>query len=280
MKNVFSVGSDAEIYVFYADVFWVQNCLMNAGILLMQSEIMPVRKTRSRSAFARILAASGIGGILQLLFLCVVKRYAGYLAVSMLLVIPGMTVGVFGAEPVPVFIRRILLGYVTAGLLGGCAAAMENLFRFGSSQVWVLFASLFAGRKSLGLLRRQMKKQEQLCEVLLRHRGHEVCCTALLDTGNQLSDPITRRPVHVISPEIFRKLELSAEDYVGLAGYCSLGEEAGILPLYEVDALFIKEGAQAQMSCMEKSVVACTGTDILAQKPYQVILNVEGVVAG
>jgi hypothetical protein len=76
---------------------------------------------------------------------------------------------------------------------------------------------------------------------------------------------------------VFRKLEISANDYVGLAGYCSLGKEEGILPLYEIDG--ISADGNAAFERPGKAVVACAGARLLAQKTYQVILNVEGAGA-
>jgi hypothetical protein len=76
---------------------------------------------------------------------------------------------------------------------------------------------------------------------------------------------------------LFRKLEISANDFIGLAGYCSLGKEEGILPLYEIDGIFADGNEVPEQPA--KAVVARAGGQLLAQKTYQVILNVEGAGA-
>jgi hypothetical protein len=289
------------IYIFYADVFLVQSCLMNAGILLVARELLGCsakggEHVGSRGAahfsskrncghfLGRLAAVSIAAGTLQLLTLCATGSYTAYLAVSLLLVIPGMVRGMFGRARLPVFLRRSLLCGLVAALLGGAVSAAENLFRLRQIPVWILILSVFMGKEGVRMFRNQMKKQQMLCTVVLSHRGKELGCTALWDTGNRLRETGTNRPVHIISREVYRGLRITAEDYAGLAGYCTLGEEDGILPLYEIDGLRVipdkisqkPEQGKAAASEFTKAVVACAGERLLAQKPYQVILNVEG----
>jgi hypothetical protein len=283
---------ESGIYIFYADVFLVQNCLMNAGILLVLREIagVPV-KVRRKERFwgfgrfaGRLAAVSITAGLLQLLVLCITGSYFLYLAVSFVIVIPQMVYAVLGRTRIPVFIKRVLLGYLVAVLLGGFVGALENLCHLQQIPVWISMLSIFALKEGVLMLRNQRKKQEALCTVILRHRGQEMRCTALWDTGNRLKESGTNRPVHIISRAVYRGLSITAEDYAGLTGYCTLGEEDGILPLYEIDALLILQSGQKTEQVKRqgatlkntKAVVACAGEHLLAQKPYQVILNVEG----
>jgi hypothetical protein len=273
---------------------------MNAGILLVLREISgsPVKVRRKEwfwgfGRFAgRLAAVSIFAGLLQLLVLCITGSYFMYLAVSFVIVIPQMVYAVLGRTRMPVFIKRVLLGYLVAVLLGGFVGALENLCHLQQIPVWISVLSVFVVKEGVLMLRNQLKKQEALCTVILRHRGREMRCTALWDTGNRLRESGTNRPVHIISREVYKELSITAEDYVGLAGYCTLGKEEGILPLYEIDALLILQSGQnidsSQSVKLEqvkwqgatvkntKAVVACAGEHLLAQKPYQVILNVEG----
>jgi hypothetical protein len=266
---------DTDIYVFYADVFLLQSCLMNLGILLVSGALMPVRRLLSGKHRIGLLSAASVGaGVFQLLILYLTGSYPAYLFVSFLVLIPGMVYVLAGREPVPVFCRRLIVSYLVAVVLGGVVGAAENLLHLNQIPVWILLLSLFAAKKGLCVWKTQTKRQEQLCTVTLRHKGKCVQTTALWDTGNCLREPEGERPVHIISAEMFRKLEISANDYVGLAGYCSLGNEEGILPLYEIDG--ISADANAAFEQPAKAVVACAGGQLLAQKTYQVILNVEG----
>jgi hypothetical protein len=239
---------------------------------------MPVRRLLSgRRRIGLLSAASAGAGVFQLLILYLTGSYPAYLFVSFLVLIPGMVLVLAGREPVPVFCRRLIVCYLVAVVLGGVVGAAENLLHLSQIPVWILLLSLFAAKEGLGVWKAQTKRQEQFCTVTLQHKGRRVSATALWDTGNCLRDHKGERPVHIISAEVFRKLEISANDYIGLAGYCSLGNEEGILPLYEIDGISVDGNAAFEQQ--EKAVVACAGGRLLAQKTYQVILNVEGAGA-
>jgi hypothetical protein len=230
---------------------------------------------RQRILFLSV--ASACAGVFQLLILYLTGSYPAYLFVSFLVLIPGMVFVLTGREPVPVFCRRLIVCYLVAVVLGGVVGAAENLLHLSQIPLWILLLSLFAAKEGLCVWKAQTKRQEQLCTVTLRHKGKCVKTTALWDTGNCLREPEGERPVHIISAELFRKLEISANDFIGLAGYCSLGKEEGILPLYEIDGIFADGNEVPEQPA--KAVVARAGGQLLAQKTYQVILNVEGAGA-
>jgi prepilin signal peptidase PulO-like enzyme (type II secretory pathway) len=285
---------------------------MNAGIMQVLGVIVNRTGGNYRPGglkwIMRTAVVSTVTGIMQLLVLYVSGNYRIYLLMSFFIAIPEMVFAVFGRERIPVLIRRVLLGYLVAVLLGGFVGAVENLFHVQQIPVWLLILSVLAVKEGIFMFRRQMKKQESLCTVMFRHRGREICCTALWDTGNRLTEAGTNRPVHIICSQVYKGLGITAEDFVGLAGYCTLGKEDGVLPLYEIDGLTVVPDSiikrlnlnEAEMggsgllerlqACgqMEgvpeleftKAVVACAGERLLAQKPYQVILNVEGAGAG
>jgi hypothetical protein len=291
--RVSRMGGGGEIYIFYADVFLLQNCFMNAGIMQVLGTVMNCTgKTFGRGGLKRMMrtaAVSTVTGIVQLLVLLLSGNYRMYLLLSFFVAIPAMVFAVFGRERIPVFSRRVLLGYLVAVLLGGFVEAVDHFFHLEQIPVWVMLCSVFAVREGIFMFQRQMKKQESLCTVMLRHRGKEICCKALWDTGNRLTEMGTNRPVHIIGSKVYQGLGITAEDFVGLAGYCTLGKEDGVLPLYEVDELtVVPDSIVKQRNPNEaepelkftKAVVACAGERLLAQKPYQVILNVEGAGAG
>jgi hypothetical protein len=287
------MGGGEEIYIFYADVFLLQNCFMNAGIMQVLGAVMNCTGgTLGPGGLKRMMrtaVVSTVTGIMQLLVLLLSGNYRLYLLASFFVAIPAMVFGVFGRERIPVFFRRVLLGYLVAVLLGGFVEAVDHFFHLEQIPVWVMLCSVFAVKEGIFMFRRQMKKQESLCTVMLRHRGKAICCKALRDTGNRLTEAGTNRPVHIICSKVYRGLGITAEDFVGLAGYCTLGKEDGVLPLYEVDELtVVPDSIIKQLNLKEaepelkftKAVVACAGERLLAQKPYQVILNVEGAGAG
>lgn len=268
---------DKVIYVFYVDVFLIQSCLMNACILWMVKELtMATGSVMRWRPAVRLIATSLVAGVLQLGILLLTKSYVIYFGVSFLVIIPGMLVGTFGRSIPHDWCRRLILGYVVALGLGGTVTAVQNLFRIPQIPVWIGILCALALRRAVLFAKREMQKREQLCVVVLEHNGQRIECTALWDTGNHLHTAIGNRPVHIVDAKLFKELKISARDFAGIESYCSLGNSDGILPLYEIDALYTLEKHCDVKNT--KAVVACAGKQLLEHKPYQVILNVEGVM--
>ena len=268
---------DKVIYVFYVDVFLIQSCLMNACILWMVKELtMATGSVMRWRPAVRLIATSLVAGVLQLGILLLTQSYVIYFGVSFLVIIPGMLVGTFGRSIPHDWCRRLILGYVVALGLGGTVTAVQNLFRIPQIPVWIGILCALALRRAVLFAKREMQKREQLCVVVLEHNGQRIECTALWDTGNHLHTAIGNRPVHIVDAKLFKELKISARDFAGIESYCSLGNSDGILPLYEIDALYTLEKHCDVKNT--KAVVACAGKQLLEHKPYQVILNVEGVM--
>lgn len=268
---------DKVIYVFYVDVFLIQSCLMNACILWMVRELtMATGSVMRWRPAVRLITTSLIAGVLQLGILLLTQSYAVYFGTSFLVIIPGMLAGALGRSTLRDWCHRLLFGYVVALGLGGTVTAVQNLFHIPQIPVWIGVLCALSLRSSLLSAKRQLQKREQLCEVVLEHNNQRIECVALWDTGNHLQTAAGNRPVHIVDAKLFKELKVSARDFAGIASYCSLGNSNGILLLYEIDALYILE-----KSCdvkNTKAVVACAGSQLLEHKPYQVILNVEGVM--
>lgn len=250
---------------------------MNACILLITREVAAAGAKRNAKMSMLILFGTSLGAGLLQLGILLWKGYPAYLVVSFLVIIPAMVLLFLGKTALPVYFRRLIWSYLIAMGLGGCVSAAENIFRFSQIPIWIAILCVFLVREGIRFGKREFKKQEQLCKVILQHRGKTVECMALWDTGNQLRVAEDGRAVHIIDAELFRELHITANDFVGVAGYCTLGNDDGILPLYEIDGIYMEDNIGA-LSRGTKAVVACAGSRLLRQKPYQVILNVEGVI--
>lgn len=67
--------------------------------------------------------------------------------------------------------------------------------------VTALPTSLFFVRYALGHIKQRQRDHLRTCEVTLRLNGHECTIRALIDTGNELRDPLSRTPVAVVHAE-------------------------------------------------------------------------------
>ncbi len=140
----------------------------------------------------------GLGGLSALLP-CLRPAWAA----PALLLLPAGVVGCYHAHGWPACVRATLTTLCAALLLGG---AGTRLRRLGMSARLAL--PLSAGLCAfLGLLLRLLPTaMTEVRQVELAHQGRAVLLPAMLDTGNLLRDPVTGRPVLVVSARALRPL--------------------------------------------------------------------------
>lgn len=257
-------------YVFYADVFWLQNSLMN-GIVLLVAE--SVRKIPYRRCVGKTALLAGTGGLAETGLLVFLGNYRLYLWVSHFFILPLLVFLAFGRVRWKVFLQNILLCYGTAILLGGFVQAMENLTGYRRS---VLLSGILGGILACACLQsiyRTVQRQKRLFWIELQNGAHHVQCEGLLDSGNLLHDPKENAPVHIVSPEVMQKLHVKEENCIGLIPYRALGTNEGILEIYRIDEISIIDSGKKSRA--HPAVVARADEGLLSKKQYQIIVNPE-----
>lgn len=255
-------------HVFYADIFWLQNSLMNGIILLIAGRARKIPYARS---LVRVLAIAAAGGAAETGLLLLTGSYRLYLLLSHILVMPVMVFAAFGKSGIKVFIQNIFLCYGVAVLLGGCVEAVENT-------AGILRLSFFAGVLGAVLAEfffryfyRRGKEQKRLFPMELQNGEYHVWCDGLLDSGNLLREPVQKLPVHIVSPGIMQKLHVEKENCMGVIPFRALGTADGILEIYRIDGISIMENGAQNWS--HPAVLAKAEDGLFTRKQYQIIVN-------
>lgn len=197
----------------YLDLLFLQNVLMDYLLLSLTStwRTEAVRKWR-------MWVAAVVGGTYVL---CFFNLHFGFLYTFLgkMLFSCIMVWIAFGYRSWKNFLRLLSTFYMTGFLLGGCVFALYWLLQ---SQVDVLYSFHFLRQADmmqfsvLGVLavgyplswlfarwtyrslQRQKLVTDQLVQVSGFVLGHRFQCIGLVDTGNQLYDPISRTPVMMV----------------------------------------------------------------------------------
>ncbi|WP_285891132.1 sigma-E processing peptidase SpoIIGA [Paenibacillus pasadenensis] len=206
----------------YIDVLFLREMLVDGSMLLLTAWI---RGVRARPL--RVLAAAAIGAAyvvlmlfppLSFLFTVIVK-----VAISLL-----MLAVAFGYQDTRSFLRYIGAFYAVNFVAAGAVLGIHYLLLSGSDEVWstmrflqngisaqlemgawfvicivcmglYLLKSVVAGRRQKELV------LTHLAEVTVIIGGTEHRCTGLVDTGNQLYDPLSRTPVMVMEASLWEE---------------------------------------------------------------------------
>jgi sigma-E processing peptidase SpoIIGA len=123
-------------------------------------------------------------------------------------------------------------------------------------------------------------RQKLLYPVTLIDEDMEIHMTALLDTGNGLIEPISKKPVCLVGKNVFeenRAKEGGRKEFqpqkFRVIPYHSVGKENGILSGYEMDRLIIDTDERKVI--IEKPMIGISDVPVSGNDSYQMILQPE-----
>ncbi|MBD5161355.1 MAG: sigma-E processing peptidase SpoIIGA [Oscillibacter sp.] len=194
--------------IIYLDMAFLLNCLTDAAALYVTGRLagLPLEKKR-------ILAASLLGGTYgALCALPGLGMAASFL--PQLLAAAGLVRLAFGRREA--FLRRLLLFFMLSCAMAGALVAGVRLMReykglailatlnwrvffLAGGACFLVLSVVFRGGARHGLA-------GQLCRCTLTRQGREAGLTALLDTGNTLTDGLSGAPVLTVHWEALETL--------------------------------------------------------------------------
>ena len=125
----------------------------------------------------------------------------------------------------------------------------------------------------LGLI--DMKKaktaDKNMCKAVIQSSGTKTTIVALVDTGNSLVEPISKKPVSIVEEEILAKITLENPLFLRAIPYRSVGCESGTLYGVEIPEIRI---FMENTSYVAKNIICAGAPHKLSTKgAYQMILH-------
>lgn len=193
--------------VIYVDVLFLINMVVDMAVLLATGRFAGIRPRRFRLFLAGVF---GGGYALLAVFWnmpAFFKMAAGIVSVWL----------AFGFENSRVFMKRFLLFLLVSAIFAGFVLGLYFLFHVSSSvngvyylqvPVRVILAAMLIAYGSIRLVfYKHGKHIGQESEILIIGLwGREIQITALVDSGNDLTEPISHKPVILIGKEQAAKL--------------------------------------------------------------------------
>lgn len=202
--------------VIYADMVFLFNLCVDGLILWMTSAIR-----RQPAKGWRILLASALGAGYSVMHLWPVFSIVFILPLKVIVSVI-MVWTAFGFTTPVAFLRSIMVFYLVSFVMGGAMFAL-HYFVTGNGQVaGGIFFTPFAGwgspvswmfvlvafpvvwlytRHAFRSLQERQAVHQFLVPLSIDLGGKRLECTGLIDTGNQLRDPLTRTPVILVELE-------------------------------------------------------------------------------
>ena len=191
----------------YLDIVLLENVIMNYIILYATATIY---KTQVRHI--RILLSSIIGGIYAVVaFMGILPIYSN-IGLKILLSI-SMVYLSYNPSNIKVLIKELLLFYLTSFAFGGIAFAllyfvrpqdifMKNGLFIGTYPIKIVFLGGIVGFMLIltvfKTIKGRISKKDMFCKIIFEVQGEKKQLTAMIDTGNLLIEPITKKPVAIV----------------------------------------------------------------------------------
>lgn len=226
----------------YIDVIWALNVLFDSLLLFLTAIIL-----KREIKLLRIVAGGLVGSIIILLSVTPLSYYSNH-PVSKILCSVFMILTVFGYKRWRYFSLGLLTLYFSTFMIGGALIGIHYFIQydprlvlasirgFGDPISWIFVMAGFPiawhfSRKKIDNMEMAKIQYDQLVKVVLTFGDFSYDFSGLVDSGNQLYDPISKMPVMFVSlkeraqnmPQEFKTLAEESEALI--MGDAELEEE-------------------------------------------------------
>lgn len=266
--------------VIYGEYLFLENFITGAIILYITQKIAGLPLKKKRLAFGAILCGAYA-------FIIFVRMYWAIALISKLGFASLVVFVTFGKEKINKFFKTVITFFVVSFLLGGITMAMLYAFDLQgiSGNTSLYMNGITYINVTLGILisvaiifcfvamiktRRQEDRVFVLTKVFMG--GKDWTFNSLIDSGNFLRDPITGKPVVVISEKAIEQIIGGVSDIEKrycVVPYKAIGIKNGIMEGYRSDCIV------AGNQTIEKAVLAVYkgDFDIRNGEKYQILLH-------
>lgn len=256
-------------HVLYIDVLFLINFVMDCLVLNTLRIIM-----KGKTTWLKIGAAGAAGA----LWACAAAVW-NFLPVFVEILLTWLAVSSLMIKiAFPVYSMQELIKYLAGLYLAAVSLAGLAYAFYQHTHFWIFYTAC-AYLFSLGLWHIFLEVRQRirhLYPVTLSYRGQTRTFQALIDTGNHLYEPVSRRPVHIL-------------DYQACAGFCeqvtgvvcipfqSVGGQ-GMMPGIYLDSMVVEKNGT--YTTINKPLVAISRQPLSPGGEYQMLLNEIEAVQG
>ncbi|MFC0214164.1 sigma-E processing peptidase SpoIIGA [Paenibacillus chartarius] len=297
--------------IVYLDLIFLTNLLLNGAVLATTAWAR-----HKRVAWWRIALSALLGAFYVLLLFLPDLHMLYTFAVKIIFSIV-MIMTAFGFSSLQNFLRDIGMFYLVNFSFAGCIfglryflleandvldgivftqAATVNIFYIGYGMLFVFaLSAIFMFRNVFVFTKKKNDMQTLLAEVRIMIGDVEAVCTGLIDTGNQLYDPLTRTPVMVMEAdrwkewlppawlERIRRSEVDQlvagfgeetfvwQDRLRLVPFRGIGRGTQFMLALKPDRVVIKQGEQVRD--ITKVLIGLDGGTLSHDCAYQAIIH-------
>lgn len=294
--------------VVYLDIIWALNLLFDSLLLYLTAIFL-----KRNISLRRIFAGGFIGSLIILLAFTPVNDYSNH-PISKLLFSMMMVLISFGYRRLSFFIKALMTLYAATFLIGGALIGAHYFIQYDSELTASVFSSMTKGfgdpvswlfvligfpiawyfsKKNIETMEMTKIQFDQIVTVCIKLENSTFRFKGLVDSGNQLYDPLTKLPVMFVSvrnqmdaiPDPIKKIaenpdpiELAGHDFLNewqnrlrIVPYRVVGQEHQLIAAIKPDHILIDHNGE-QYIC-EKGLVSFTMQQLSADDAFECIVH-------
>ncbi|NLJ57760.1 MAG: sigma-E processing peptidase SpoIIGA [Tissierellia bacterium] len=189
--------------VYYIEYVFVENFIIDFILLFITGKLI-----KSTIIFKRLVIASMVGALYVVLTLYIGKEFMTYFIVKFSISVLMIMIA-YDSKGIITNIRVIICFYITSLLMVGIITALYYI-TYDKLTVNAIIISLFMGYGALHFFFKEVKdrilKHNYKRSVTVSIATKSKNLQAYIDTGNELTDPVTGKPVMVVSIDCIKDL--------------------------------------------------------------------------
>ena len=174
------------------------------------------------------------------------------------------------------FFKMLCMGFSCSFTISGVLRAIFNKWMLFTGQEVTLFVVLLGvylcSMAGAWIIRKgKQSAKRHIYQVTITSAGTKTRLKALLDTGNSLVEPFSRRPVCLVEEELLARITLENTLFLRAIPFRSVGCEQGIL--YGVEIPELKITCEESSYVVKNVICAGVGHKLSEKGVYQMILH-------
>lgn len=254
-------------YELYVDVLFLVNFMMDYLLLCLVKKMLKCTATHGR-----ILLGAAVGAFLTCVIIILPIPYAilkvilFHTMVNTFMIRAGLKI-----KDAKSFVKAYFLLYIGAFLLGGFLEMLRPYVRIGSLFFAVAVVGYFVVSKLWDFAASIQRIRQYRCEVDLYLGEKTYRVQGIIDTGNGLTDPLSKCPVSILDRRIAKQfLGTEKLSHIRYIPYHSIGKKEGVLPALRIDQMCI----HGERECwVYEPMIAVSEEAISVEGEYDMILN-------
>lgn len=254
-------------YEIYADEFFFINFLIDCWLYSILKEI-----TACMASKRTIILISAMESLMATILICLPLSWIIKALIVHVCINPMGIFYIFHKEKLMQKLSGYIFLYIATALLCGIMQALNNMLRLNCLILSaILVLSYFFVKKAFCHNKRAIYKKSIYVKVKIYINNKAVETVGIMDTGNSLTEPFSKKPVSVIEKDVLKDFLVNINTRICIIPYTSVGKENGNMYGIRADSMDII--MQERTYFIKKPILGISENTLSCTGDYKIIIN-------